>query len=281
MAKKKVWITWMPGEGSSNKPDQVLKTLSQYGLEVSGNNWVDDLDKIAWKGLGEALLDISKVDMWLIAGLQENFESPSNRYGLSLVTFMVREGRGPSRPGGASFPIICLGLNFIPVPESMPTTMQSVEFISTTDQSWPAKVVAAAFGSKKVKLPEYRLNIHADPHFGQWFEIGPPGRLGPPGRPGPREENWMGIMFGVSEEAVITHQGVGPRGQIPSRTVLEYPIQDMKAQVGETEFTAWAVQNKLGPEDSYYVKVDGFPARIIFGGHPGDDQAEVFVITLK
>jgi hypothetical protein len=41
------------------------------------------------------------------------------------------------------------------------------------------------------------------------------------------------------------------------------------------------VQNTLVPEDSYYVKVEGFPARLVIGGHPGTDQAEVFVIELK
>ena len=88
-------------------------------------------------------------------------------------------------------------------------------------------------------------------------------------------------MFGVSDEGKIVLHAVGPKNVVPERTVLEYQIKDMKAKVADIDFTVWSVQNKLGEEDSYYVKVEGFPEKIIFSGNSGTDQAEVYVITLK
>lgn len=263
MARKKVWVTWTAVDEASHNPEPVVRLLGQYGLEVAGSKWVDDLDQMAWLELGAALLDAGNADLWLIAGDAKDFERPSNRYALSLLTAMLREGRGEA------FPIICLGLDFTPNATSMPALMNSLQLLTVTDQGWPAKLVASAFSPKRLELPDFRLSVCTNPLFGQWFEVGP------------RAANWSGVMFGVPAEGTITYHAVGPKGGVPERTILEYQVQGMQAQVRDITFTAWSVQNTLGPADSYYVKVEGFPARVIFGAHPGIDQAEVFVIDLK
>lgn len=263
MARKKVWLTWMPADAGSHNPQVVVQLLGQYGFEVTGGIWVDDLPHLQWLTLGAELLDAAKADLWLIAGDAKSFTTPSHRYALSLLTATVREGRGDG------FPIMCLGLDVLPNMEHMPTLMRPLQCLIVTDQSWPAKLVAAAFHPAKAKWADVRLSVWANPLFGQWFEIGS------------REEHWAGAMFGVTAEGTITHHAVGPKGQVPERTILEYPVEGMQAQVRETTFTAWSVQNALGPDDSYYVKVEGFPAMVIVGGHPGTDQAEVTVIELK
>jgi hypothetical protein len=230
---------------------------------VDGNNWIDDLDNMAYQPLGKLLAEETSADIWLIAGTRKDLEKASNRYGLSLVASMVYGRRG------LSFPVICLGLDFVPSPDSMPTLLQGVSCLSAQSSDWPAKVVAFAFSPKRERTSDFRLNVHVHPHLGQWFEVGP------------QDESWSGVMFGVSSEGTITHHGVGPKGQVPERATLEYPTRGIKAQIGSEEFTAWSVQNKLGKEESYYIKVDGHPSKIIFGGHSGEDQAEVLVITLK
>jgi hypothetical protein len=263
MAQKKAWVTWMPAAEAPYNPAQILQQLGRYGLEVVGNTWVDDLERMAWLGLRTTLLDTAAADLWLIAGDQQNLSAPSNRYALSLLTASVCESRG------TVFPIICLGLDFVPDPATLPTLMHTCQCLAATEQGWPAKVVAAAFSPRKAAQLEMRLGVHAAPMFGQWFEVGP------------RTEHWAGVMFGVATGGTITHHAVGPRGQLPERAILEYQLQGLQAQVGETLYTAWSVQNRLSPEDSYYVRVEGFPSRIVVGGHPGTDQAEVFVMALK
>lgn len=263
MAQKKGWVTWMPTAEASYKPEQVLQQLGRYGLEVSGNTWVDDLERMAWLSLQETLLDTAAVDLWLIAGNTPSLTAPDNRYALSLLTASVRAGRG------ATFPILYLGLDVAPDPATMPTLMHTCQCLTATAPGWPARVVAAAFSPRPVAQPEMRFSVHANPLIGQWFEVGP------------SLEDWHGVMFGVADGGTITHHTVGPQGQLPERAVLEYQLQGIQAQVGDTLYTAWSVQNTLRPEDSYYVRVEGYPSRIMLGGHPGTDQAEVFVLALK
>lgn len=263
MAQKKVWITWLPqGEGAP-APDAAVSVLSQVGLDAAGSHWVDDLEKVAWAELGGLLLDPGKADIWLVAGRESDFGAKRNRYGLSLVAAMIADGRDATLQG------ICVGLDFQPDADSLPTFMHQFLCLSGSEPSWPAKVVAAAFGKPGVPpRPEFRFNVIAHPMLGQWFEVGP------------RDSQWQGIMFGVDGEASITHHAVGPRGQLPEKSVLEYPTQGIKAALGDTEFTAWSVQNVLGPDESYYLKVDGFPNDVILGAEPTSDEAEVIHLEL-
>jgi len=263
MGGKKVWVTWMPaGEGAS-RPDPVLAALKSYGFQVGGTHWVDDLEKMAWYELGTMLLEAGNADLWLIAGNRSDFDSMRNRYALSLVTAMVRDGRGPG------FPIFCMGIDYLPDSASMPLLTRDFSFLSATNPGWTAKIVAAFMKKAGAEPWDFRLNAICHTYIGQWFEVGP------------RNGEWQGVMFGASGEGKIVNHMVGPKGQLPEKCVLEYPTQGIKAEVGGAEFTAWSVQNRIGSNDSYYLKVEGFPQKILIGGHPGTDQAEVTVLELS
>ncbi|TAK06642.1 MAG: hypothetical protein EPO39_08335 [Candidatus Manganitrophaceae bacterium] len=263
MAGKKVWVTWLPtGEGAP-PPEGTVKSLAGAGLQVGGSAWVDDLERMAWYDLGTTLWDPAQADLWLIAGRGDDFKSPRHRYGLSLVTAMARDRRG------SGFPILCLSLDAAPDAATMPTLLRGVRFLSAAESSWPAKVAAAFLKRTDGPAPDFRLSATGHPYIGQWFEVGP------------IEGEWQGAMFGVSDEGKISHHLVGPKGQLPERSVLEYATQGIQAEVGGSAFTAWSVQNKIGPNDSYYIKVEGHPSKLMFGGHPGTDQAEVTVVDLK
>jgi hypothetical protein len=263
MAGKKVWVTWLPtGEGAP-QPDGVLKNLASAGLQVSGSAWIDDFEKMAWYDLGTTLQEPAKADLWLIAGRSKEFQSARHRYGLSLVTAMTRDRRG------SGFPIVCLGLDGVIAAEEMPTLMRGIRFIPAADSNWSAKIAAGFLKKVDGAVPDFRLSATGHPFIGQWFEVGP------------REGEWQGVMFGVSIEGKISHHLVGPKGQLPERSVLEFAIEGIQAEVGGCGYTAWSVQNRIGPNDSYYIKVEGHPSRLLFGGHPGTDQAEVSVVHLK
>ncbi len=262
MAAKKALLTWLPAEKTGLKPEPVLQAMKKVGLELSGGAWVDDLNNAVWLPLGEALSQPEKVDVWVVAGSKKEFESHPIRFGLSLVSLFA------SRTRPKKLPVICLGVGSPPGEDDLPPTLRDGVLLSSDQADWPAKVVAAAFRTVEISLEPYRLIVHSGPGMWQWFEIGP------------REETWEGIMFGVSQEARITHHGVGPAGRVPEKAVVEYPVKGIQARVRDTDFTAWSVQNRLDPETSYYVKVDGFPASVIFGGHPGEDAAEVYRLDL-
>lgn len=263
MAKRKVWLTWMPDAASGLQPNELLTTLARYGLEPAGAAWANDLEKMAWTELAGQLLDRAGADAWVIAARREDLASRQNRYALSLLTAMVREGR--DQPLSAW----CVGLDFTPAAEGMPTMLRDFHYAQVRDAGWGARLVAAVHGRKALPAWDLRLNVIAHPMLGQWFEVGP------------REGEWRGAIFGVGGDGKITHQAVGPAGQLPEKTVLEYPTQGIQAEIGDTEFTAWSVQNRIGPEQSYYAKVDGHPARLLVGENPDADDAEVIVLDLS
>ncbi len=266
MAKKKAWLTWLPGENSEQKPGETLAALQKYGYETLGNNWIDNPDKMPWANLAETLKDKTAVDVWIVAGNREDFARQTTLYGLSMVNFIAVENRG------GSLPVVLLGLDFTPEDKNLPTPMASNILLTATTSIWTAKFVAAISRFKKPgkeELPEFRLLTHSMASLGQWFEIGP------------RQGQWQGVMFGVTKEGTITHHGVGPKGQVPAKTILEYPVEGMKAKVGDKEFTIWSVQNRLGPEDSYYIKVEKYPSSIICAGHAGEEQGEVSIVRLS
>jgi hypothetical protein len=262
MAKEKIWITWLPSGDGAPSPSAVVTALQKYGYPTGGAEWIDNVAQLAWSNTGLTLLDPSAADLWLIAGRRSDWERPTIRHGLAMVAAMVAGQRG------STFPIVAVGLDFLPNADHLPTPLASALCLNASQPAWGIKIGPGLKRFTTLPPPEYRVAITAEPHIGLWIEVGP------------RDETWNGVMFGVSGAATITHQAVGPKEELPSRTVLEYPIKDMKLTAGDHEYTACAVGNHIDPETSYYVKIDGQPDRLLFGGHPGTDDAEVFVLTL-
>lgn len=263
MAQRKVWLSWVAQDTTKADPNASMAALKKNGLLPQGNRWLDDVAKAAWAELLPVLSDAQQTDAWIIALDRASSEQASVRYGLSVLAATVRERRG------AAYPIVVLGIDFTPAPEQLPTFLRAGPFYSASDTGWPAKLVASFFKKGEDPMQEFRFTVYASQYTGQWFEIGP------------RNEVWNGVMFGVSGEGKITHHAVGPKGVLPERTVLEYATKDIKANVGATEFTVWSVQNNVTAEQSYFLKVEGCPAKVVLGGHPGSENAEVYVVSLN
>lgn len=258
---RSVWLTSLVRAEDDVK--KVMTQLKAYGLKPSGHFWEDDLDKLAWMKPRAALVD-KQVALWAIMGTEEAFENPALRYGLSLLAMTVQAEKG------VDFPIVALLPEGQTIsPEALPTPLKGVEVLPASGAATGPKLVAKAHRSAKGQedLP-YRLDLYGNEHIGQWFEVGP--GQGP----------WSGAMFAVSDAEIVFH-GVGPKGRLPEKSVLNYPMEGLKLTLGDKQYTAWAVQNPLDGETSYFVKVQGFPDSILFGPYTQQDDSEVFAVTLK
>ncbi len=257
---KKVWLTSL--EKSEENVTRIMSALKGYGLDVQGHFWTDELEKMAWIGPRDVMLD-KDVALWTILATPEALSSPNIRYGLSLLALTVQSQRGPG------FPIVILlsGGESIS-PGQLTTPLQGADILAADKPAFGAKLVARVHTPAKKAAAEYRLDCYGNPQIGQWFEIGPTG------------STWNGALFGVAG-AKITFQAVGAKGQLPEKSTLNYPIQDMQLGLGQTEYIAWAVQNELGPDSSYFVKVEGYPESILFGEYSQEEEADVFVVSLK
>jgi hypothetical protein len=267
MAGKKVWVTWLPTEAGAPGPDAALGALAKAGLQVSGSKWVDELEKVAWSDLAVQLLDPKAADLWVVAGRKADLENPRIRYGLSLATATLNAQREAPLPGFVA------GIDFAPASDGLPPLLSGFKCVPATDAGWGAKVVAGAYAKPQKSAEEWRFDVIAHALIGQWFEVGP------------AAGEWAGAIFGVSGglsggEVKITQHAVGPKGELPERTVVEYAQRGIRAELSGTGFTAWAVQNRIGPDESYFVKVEGHPERIVFGPAPREDAPEVVVLAL-
>lgn len=257
---KTIWLTSL---GSSQ--DAVKKLMSQmktYGLEIKGHFWKDDLENMAWMAARDELTD-SKISFWTILGSEEELLNPDLRYGLSLLAIIAQAKRG------LNFPVIILQTHGSLVStDQLPTPLKDADIFLSSDPGLGAKLVAKAHATSKQISHEYYIDIYGNEQIGQWFEVRP------------FSSTWPGAIFGVNGGEIAFH-AVGPGGKLPSKTVLNYPMEGLKLNLGEKEFIAWAAQNELNAETSYFVKVDGSPESILFGPYSTEEAADVYVIALK
>jgi hypothetical protein len=258
-----VKTVWLSSLGSSEETvKNLISQLRAYGLEVKGHFWEDDVKKMAWAKPREELIK-PDVALWIILAAPENLVNPSIRYGLSLLTLTVQAKRG------LSFPIVILLLQGEPPStETLPMPLKGVDFLSLTDPGMAAKLVTKIHTPVKETALEYRIDTYGNPQIGQWIEVGPMNLL------------WPGAMFGIAEGEIIFH-AVGPKGGLPSQTVLSYPLKGLKLNLGGKEYIAWAVQNEIDSETSYFVKIEGSPESFLFGPYSTQEEAEVYVIKTK
>jgi hypothetical protein len=256
---KTIWATILEKDEAKGKA--LFEAIHRYGLGVNGHFWLDDLDKMQWAG---AYSELSKPDtvLWVIKGTAKSFADPSIRYGLSLLAAMTQAARGQG------FPIVLVCEDKPLDPATLPTPLKGATIIAD-DASFLPKLVAKA-NTPAPRVPmEYRLDIHPLPGLGQWFEAGPAaGHL------------WSGVIFGACGAEVDAH-GVGPKGSVPEKCVLEYAMKGVKFTLGQDEYVAWAVKNALDENTSYYVRVKGYPASVAFGSLPDGDEGEMFAVSLK
>ncbi|MFP7754283.1 hypothetical protein ACLG6S_06435 [Thermodesulfobacteriota bacterium B35] len=257
---KKIWLSALAP--AQEEVQGIVARLKTYGIEVKGHFWQDDLEKMAWMAPRHELLEPS-VCLWAILASAEELAVESRRYGLAMLALAVQAVRG------VRFPVLILehGEGRIDAAD-LPTPLAGAEVLSCTDGVPAAKLVARVHRPVETVFPPYRLDVYGIPQVGQWLEVGP------------RDTIWKGAMVGVAGGAVDLH-AVGTAGRLPEKSVLNYPQQGLKLELGGTAYEAWAVRNELDSETSYYVRVEGTPASVLFGPYPGEDDAEVFVVRLK
>ncbi|MBW2265337.1 MAG: hypothetical protein JRF28_04080 [Deltaproteobacteria bacterium] len=258
---KKIWISSLIRD--ENLVKGLISQLKTYGLEASGHFWEDDLEKLAWMKVREELIK-KEIALWALLTTDEMMKEEDLRYGLSLLAITLQAEKG------MDFPVFILQTEGEPIsPETLPTPLKGVQVISASGAAFGAKLVAKMHSTgKEDSAAEYRMDLYGNEQIGQWFEVGPKGGI------------WSGGIFGV-EGAEIAFHGVGPKGKLPDKSTLNYPMEGMKLSLGETEYTAWAVQNELDSETSYFLKVKGAPESVLFGPYSEAGDAEVYVVALK
>ncbi|MFO7860458.1 MAG: hypothetical protein R6U41_04445 [Desulfosalsimonas sp.] len=258
---KSVWISMIKKDEAAAQA--VYKMVSGYGLGVSGHFWKDDPENMQWAG---AVSEIAAKTngLWLIAGDAGDF-TPSVLRDLSLLALSVQAQKA------AQLPVMILTDDPEGLGEKLTTPLAGAQVFSPDNPALGAKITAKANLPLKPLAAQYRLNVHAMPKIGLWIEAGP------------AEDTWSGVIVGAGGNgAAIDAMGIGPAGQIPEKSVLEYPVRDMTLALGDREFSAWAAQNHVSETESVYVRIKGQPGALLFGPFaPNADELDVYTLTLE
>jgi hypothetical protein len=273
---KTVWITALTKD--KDRVGMAATTLKRYGMQSQGHFWLDEPDKATARVVLDAML-AAKADAWIVLADATSLAGHGVRYGLSLLAASLAAERG------AAMPTVCLWPAGTPEDvmstAHLPALLHTAAGFIENGPTWAVKLVAAlakpAAPQRPASLGDYRLTLWGDENIGQWLEIGP------------TSKPLAGFAFGMPSAATadgeaapaIVFQAVGPRGGLPQKTVLEYAQQGFKMQIGDREYTSWAVRNTITPDQSYFVRITGCPESLVCMPYPDADDVEATVIPMR
>jgi hypothetical protein len=263
MTDKCAWlIAW--GEGVDPAAQLVAGAARQYGLNIKGQHWPEK-EKQAWLASAKEAAQ-AQAAVILLVTTHAVYAQPENRRALALFRLLLQsllnrqvdgvvllQGPPPTEPFPDLFGSEVLGDWMV---------------VGPTDK-WVARAVARAHVPTKSSLPLH-LSIYAEERLGVWLELRPN-----------KAEGSQGFIAGVSGAgADITFHAVGLSGRLPDKSVNEYELRGLKFDTEGIAFNAWGLQNKIAPEQSYFIRLEGEPDVLAFGALPGGEISELEFVRL-
>jgi hypothetical protein len=260
-AAKKVYLTAL--DRKMEQAGEVAAKLHQYGLTVLGRYWPEQFEApLYWLDLRDEIIK-EQADVWLILLDEAALQSTRVLYGVSQMAYSLNARLQKK------LSIMLLSPAALDA-DKLPTALQAVTAL-TLDGPWAAKVVARAnMPPPTSQVGEYELDFHGNEKLGQWFEF----RVA--------DSSLDGVIFGVQEgdDAKINFQAVGASGMLPEKSTLEYAVEDMHLTLGDTNYIAWGLRNRLEKGSSYFARVQGWPRSLIVMPYSDDDESSAWRIVL-
>lgn len=231
--------------------------LRQAGFATAVLRWKELAEQTNdWMQVAE-VLEEQAVQAWVLAGEPADF-SEDLLCRLTLLALALRRG---TQPGTAL--VLC---EEGPAP-AVPALMEHVTIYRSPDP-FAAKLMAARFKPGVELATPLHLRPLLDPMIGLWLEVAPPAGQSQP-------DFTVGVLG-----AEILAFGVGPRGVIPAKSKLTYPVLGVKGELEGRSFCACAARNGLNADTACYCKVEGIPRGVFLGRYlpEAEDSEEVVVL---
>jgi hypothetical protein len=229
-------------------PEEML--LRASGFATATIFWSElTTQQRGWTQLLPVLNDTA-VQAWVFSGKPAGFTDEL----LSQISFLTLALTRPAPPLTA---FVLTGGEVEPV---VADTLAHIKMFQG-NASFAAKLMAARLKPQAEVPRPFHVVAHVDPLLGQWLEIGPAA-----------PDIWQGFMAGVLDAEVIAF-GVGPRGQLPQKSVLHYPQCGIKGNWGDQAFTACAAHNEIDGNTACYLRVEGCPQAIFVTAPPKEEGA--------
>lgn len=259
MSQKCAWII---NFGPDDRPAQMAAAqLNAYGLPAAGQKWPKGEDK-AWMNSAEEAAQRNTAVIILVGQAAEL--DPATRAELALFRLALQTHRGAPLNGLS----LLAGVPAAPAQADGRIGILD-DWLAPADARWTARAVARAHAPVAPAWP-VRLGLHAHERLGAWLEVHPS-----PGRDSP------GACVGVAgEDASIDFHAVGPAAALPERSVNEYELQGLKFDIGPLAFEAWALQNRIAPDHSYFVRIAGLPSHLAIGSLPEGQLEDIHIVSI-
>lgn len=210
-------------------------------LDAYPNAWIQILEP----------LDDPGVVAWVIVGKAADF-TESVRAKVAMLTLALRR----KNPPATAF-VLTDGEGF----EDVPYAMNHIH-IYRPGQKYAAKLLVTTIKPQSFSPLHFHVKAHVVPLVGAWLEVGPPD-----------DETWYGFTAAVTHAKIVGF-GIGPRGAIPKKSKLQFPILGIEGTLGDLPFSGCAAKDELSSEVSCYMRLDGVPGNVLCLDYPDDDQSE-------
>lgn len=256
---------WIIGVGEVEGVAQtVAAQLKPYGLDIQGQKWPMG-EKQAWLASAEAAA-AQAGHVVIVVISEKGYADPLIRRELALFRLLLQTRLNRSVAG---FVILTDATD--PKSAPQPNTTLSIlgDWEVVSGGNWAAKVVARLHAPRQPKWP-VKLGLLAHERLGVWLKVEPLSG-----------QSSQGCLVGVNgKEADISFHAVGASSGLPETSINEYELKGIEFEVGDRSFKAWALQNTVGPDQAYYVRLEGEPSVIAIGQLPNGQIDNVDLITV-
>lgn len=232
--------------------------LRQAGFATAVLHWNELINPTHdWMQLA-GVLDEPAVQAWVIAGEPADFTEDV----LGRVSLLALALRRKTQPATAL--VLC---EEGPVPALPPLLGHVTAYHSL--EPFAARLMAARFKPGLALSLPLHLRPWLDPLIGLWLEVAPAKERAQP-------DFTVGVL-----NADITAFGVGPRGAIPARSRLAYPMLGVKGAWEGRAFSACAAKNALSEATACFCKVEGIPHGVFLGRYLDETQQDQEVVLVR
>lgn len=256
---------WIIGIGDVDGAAQtVAAQLKPYGLDIQGQKWPVG-EKQAWLASAETAA-AQAGHVAIVVASEKSYADPVMRRELALFRLLLQTRLNRSVDG---FVILTDATD--PKNAPQPNTTLSIlgDWSVVSGGNWAAKVVARFHAPRHPKWP-VKLGLLAHERLGVWLCVGPQSG-----------QTSQGCLVGVAGNgADISFHAVGAADGLPETSINEYELKGIEFELGDQSFKAWALQNTVGPDQAYYVRLEGEPSVIAIGQLPNGQIGDVDRFTI-
>ncbi|UQZ90366.1 hypothetical protein C4J81_14595 [Deltaproteobacteria bacterium Smac51] len=215
-----------------------------------------------WTQLAE-ILQTPGLCAWVFVGRPESFTTE-----LVSQTALVSLSLNQENPLSMAFILKTDDLHDVERLKAMLPPLLTQVKVFRKDEPFASRLMAARFKQPQWPDMPFYLRSHLSPLTGVWLEAGPD-----------KGEEWPGFFL-AAVGAEIDSLGIGPRGQLPKKCTLEFPMMNIEGNLNGQQWNGCAAKNGLDGTTSAFIRLNRPLDKLIMSEYPADDDNDESTATV-